>query len=58
VHCPHVGPVGGSPPNNYKCVNINYTVDYFNDMELFGAADVFNCNASSSMSCPGPKYYF
>ncbi|KXS94387.1 hypothetical protein AC578_6589 [Pseudocercospora eumusae] len=45
VHCPHVGPVGGSPPDNYKCVDIDYSIEYFNDAELFGApeGDVFSC---------------
>lgn len=46
VHCPHVGPVGGSPPDNYKCVNIDYSKEYFDDAQLFGApeGDVFPCD--------------
>jgi hypothetical protein len=45
VHCPHVGPHGGSPPDSYKCVNIDYSKDYFDDSTLFGApeGDVFTC---------------
>jgi hypothetical protein len=45
VHCLHVGPRGGSPPDNYKCVNIDYSKDYFDDGALFGApeGDVFTC---------------
>lgn len=45
VHCPHVGLHGGSPPNNYKCVNIDYSKEYFDDGALFGApeGDVFTC---------------
>jgi hypothetical protein len=35
VHCPHVGPVGGNGPNNYKCTNIDYRVEYFDDVQLF-----------------------
>jgi hypothetical protein len=44
VHCPHVGPNGGAPPNNYKCVNINYTTSYFDDRSLFGNSETFNCD--------------
>ena len=45
VHCPHVGPKGGSPPDNYKCVDIDYSKEYFDDDTLFGApeGDVFTC---------------
>lgn len=45
VHCPHVGLHGGSPPDNYKCVNIDYSKDYFDDDVLFRApeGDVFTC---------------
>ncbi|PPJ50226.1 hypothetical protein CBER1_07179 [Cercospora berteroae] len=40
IHCPHVGPTGGG-----KCVDINYSVDYFSDLELFGLPEgnVFTC---------------
>lgn len=38
VHCPHVGPTGGG-----KCVDIDYRVDYFDDLELFGMANPFMC---------------
>lgn len=32
-------------PNNYKCVNIDYRRDYFDDGSLFEApeGDVFTC---------------
>jgi hypothetical protein len=45
VHCPHVGPLGGSPPDNYKCVDIDYSTEYFDDDTVFGApeGDVFTC---------------
>lgn len=43
VHCPHVGPVGGSPPDNYKCVDIDYSLDYFDDQQLFGSDHRFVC---------------
>lgn len=45
IHCPHVGPNGGSPPDNYKCVDIDYSKDYFDDTALFGGpeGDVFTC---------------
>ncbi|KAF2216223.1 hypothetical protein CERZMDRAFT_81373 [Cercospora zeae-maydis SCOH1-5] len=45
VHCPHVGPLGGSPPDNWKCVDIDYSAEYFDDDVLFGApeGDVFTC---------------
>ncbi|CAK1361839.1 hypothetical protein CB0940_02835 [Cercospora beticola] len=45
VHCPHVGPLGGSPPDNWKCVNIDYSEEYFDDDVLFGAPEgsVFTC---------------
>ncbi|KAF2206449.1 hypothetical protein CERZMDRAFT_29069, partial [Cercospora zeae-maydis SCOH1-5] len=40
VHCPHVGPTGGG-----KCVNIDYSVDYFSDRQLYGIPEgsVFTC---------------
>jgi hypothetical protein len=46
IHCPHVGPKGGSPPDNYKCVDIDYSDDYFDDAELFGEplGNVFTCD--------------
>ncbi|KAK4541393.1 hypothetical protein LTR36_007994 [Oleoguttula mirabilis] len=44
VHCPHVGPKGGSPPNNYKCVDIDYSVEYFDDAALFVSSDEFTCD--------------
>ena len=60
VHCPHVGPVGGAPPDNYKCVDIDYSKEYFDDSSLFGApeGDVFSCggpllSGNSSMSLGG-----
>lgn len=45
VHCPHVGPKGGSAPDNYKCVNIDYVQAYFTgDRALFGdVLDAFSC---------------
>ena len=45
VHCPHVGPHGGAPPNNYKCVDIDYSKEYFDDAALFGSTEgnVFTC---------------
>ncbi|XMA15213.1 hypothetical protein WAI453_008004 [Rhynchosporium graminicola] len=57
VHCPHVGPRGGSPPNNFKCVAPDYTVDYFDDTRLYGSPETFNCDADAwavdnSTSCP------
>ncbi|EKG20842.1 hypothetical protein MPH_01825 [Macrophomina phaseolina MS6] len=47
VHCPHVGPKGGSPPDNWKCVDIDYSVDYFDDSQLFGMplGSTFTCGA-------------
>ncbi|EME40182.1 hypothetical protein DOTSEDRAFT_56437 [Dothistroma septosporum NZE10] len=30
VHCPHVGPTGGG-----KCIDIDYSIDYFDDANLF-----------------------
>lgn len=47
VHCPHVGPNGRSPPNNYKCVDIDYSVEYFDDQQLFGSSGDFFCDRSS-----------
>ena len=47
VHCPHVGPNGGAAPNNYKCVNIDYSYYYFDDLQLFGVAEPFKCPATS-----------
>lgn len=46
VHCPHVGPRGGSPPDNFKCVDIDYSEEYFDDAQLFGVpeGDVFTCD--------------
>jgi hypothetical protein len=46
IHCPHVGPEGGNKVGGYKCVNIDYSREYFDDAELFGApeGDVFTCN--------------
>jgi len=43
VHCPHVGPKGGSAPNNYKCVDINFNEPsyYTNDQQLFGGEKFF-----------------
>lgn len=43
VHCPHVGPVGGSPPDNYKCVDVDYSDVYFDDKELLGSYEEFAC---------------
>lgn len=41
VHCPHVGPTGGG-----KCVDIEYSREYFDDAQLFGApeGEVFTCD--------------
>lgn len=41
VHCPHVGPTGGG-----KCVDIDYSTDYFDDERLFKAplGSVFTCS--------------
>ncbi|KAL1304697.1 hypothetical protein AAFC00_003648 [Neodothiora populina] len=46
VHCPHVGPNGGNGPDNYKCVDIDYSVLYFNDPQLFGQPEgqPFTCH--------------
>ncbi|KJX94040.1 hypothetical protein TI39_contig4223g00007 [Zymoseptoria brevis] len=35
VHCPHVGPKGGSKSAGFKCVDVNYSQDYFDDTKLF-----------------------
>ena len=43
IHCPHVGPTGGG-----KCVDIDYSDDYFDDAELFGEA------LGSTFTCSGP----
>ncbi|KAJ8072314.1 hypothetical protein PM082_015873 [Marasmius tenuissimus] len=45
AHCPHVGPVGGNGPDNFKCVNIDYTQGYFgDDSKLWGSTiDTFSC---------------
>ncbi len=44
THCPHVGPVGGNGPNNWKCTDIDYRVDYFDDSLLFGRSEnIFVC---------------
>jgi hypothetical protein len=45
VHYPHVGPHGGSQESGYRCVNIDYSKDYFDDGVLFGAPEgnVFTC---------------
>lgn len=41
VHCPHVGPTGGG-----KCVDIDYSTDYFDDERLFKGplGSVFTCS--------------
>jgi hypothetical protein len=41
VHCPHVGPTGGS-----KCVDLAYPLEYFTDQALYGdpLGDTFTCN--------------
>lgn len=46
AHCAHVVPDGVSPPGDHKCVNIDYSKEYFDDRELFGApeGDVFTCD--------------
>ncbi|KAH8895381.1 hypothetical protein GQ53DRAFT_855803 [Thozetella sp. PMI_491] len=49
AHCPHVGPIGGSPPNNWKCTNIDYRVDYFDDALLYGKSeDIFVCSRADN----------
>ena len=35
IHCPHVGPIGGNGPDNYKCVDIDYNTEYFADEKLY-----------------------
>lgn len=50
VHCPHVGPKGGSPPDNLKCVDVDYSTAYFDDAALFGAP------LGSVFTCDGPLY--
>ncbi|KAB5528939.1 hypothetical protein GE09DRAFT_1253082 [Coniochaeta sp. 2T2.1] len=48
VHCPHVGKVGGSEAEGFKCTNIKYTVDYFDDQKLFGGdGHPFFCDAKN-----------
>ncbi|KAI0031128.1 hypothetical protein K488DRAFT_52754 [Vararia minispora EC-137] len=44
VHCPHVGPLGGNGPDNFKCVNISFNDPsyYTNDDILFSGED-FRC---------------
>ncbi|KAK4497198.1 hypothetical protein PRZ48_011648 [Zasmidium cellare] len=41
VHCPHVGPSGGG-----KCVDVDYSTDYFDDERLFRSplGSVFTCS--------------
>ncbi|EKG11306.1 hypothetical protein MPH_11571 [Macrophomina phaseolina MS6] len=39
VHCPHVGRNGGNGPDNYKCVDIDYSLEYFADQKLYGEAE-------------------
>ncbi|KAK3051286.1 hypothetical protein LTR09_007682 [Extremus antarcticus] len=45
VHCPHVGPKGGEAPDNYECVDIDYSEEYFDDAALFAPplGAVFTC---------------
>ncbi|QDS68577.1 hypothetical protein FKW77_000561 [Venturia effusa] len=43
IHCPHVGPNGGSPPKNFKCVNTTYDDSYTDDVALFGSKNPFKC---------------
>nr|AQA29300.1 hypothetical protein 7 [Fulvia fulva] len=40
IHCAHVGPTGGG-----KCIDIDYSVDYFDDADLFkeGEGTTFTC---------------
>lgn len=49
VHCPHVGPTGGN-----KCVDIEYSVDYFDDSALFRAPEgsVFTCGGPLTSTDP------
>lgn len=54
VHCPHVGPTGGG-----KCVDIDYSTDYFDDEKLFKAplGSVFTCSGPlqpDNQVGPGP----
>ncbi|TLD18695.1 hypothetical protein E2P81_ATG11605 [Venturia nashicola] len=46
IHCPHVGPKGGAPPKNFKCVNTSYDDSYTDDVALFGSKNPFKCGAS------------
>ncbi|KAI5357278.1 hypothetical protein Slin14017_G122870 [Septoria linicola] len=43
IHCPHVGPSGGG-----KCIPIQYSIDYFDDYQLFGVPE------GSAFTCGGP----
>ncbi|KAH6665455.1 hypothetical protein B0J14DRAFT_569058 [Halenospora varia] len=38
LHCPHVGPTGGG-----KCVDVDFNDVYFDDLELYGRTDAFQC---------------
>ncbi|KAK8226044.1 hypothetical protein HDK77DRAFT_501285 [Phyllosticta capitalensis] len=38
IHCPHVGPTGGG-----KCVDNDYSIYYFDDLELLGSDKPFYC---------------
>lgn len=54
IHCPHVGPTGGG-----KCVNIDYSVDYFDDANLYKSplGSVFTCSGPlqpDNQFGPGP----
>lgn len=51
IHCPHVGPTGGG-----KCVDIDYSEDYFDDAELFGEAlgSTFTCSGQLPPSDNAP----
>lgn len=42
VHCPHVGPTGGS-----KCVDYAYPLEYFTDQAVYGdpVGHTFTCNS-------------
>ncbi|KAL0259316.1 hypothetical protein SLS55_005052 [Diplodia seriata] len=52
IHCPHVGPNGGDGPDNYKCVDIDYSTEYFADEKLYRDPE------GVPFTCPGEDYSY
>ncbi|KAL1640664.1 hypothetical protein SLS58_006678 [Diplodia intermedia] len=52
IHCPHVGPDGGNGPDNYKCVDIDYSTEYFADEKLYREPE------GVPFTCPDKDYSY